>query len=184
MLIERFKEKVNIKIILLTFVLFIITLVVINGKYIGVEKLKEISNGVGILDMEFMYSVSKSIEIVDKLTDAGRSFYLSHIIPLDIIFPLTYMLFFSSVIIFLINRLNSVKKINNLIYLPLVAMSLDYLENIMAIIILKSYPNKLLVLYSFLNVFTLLKFIALILIVIIISVLIIIIIVKGKKKHE
>ena len=62
--------------------------IIINEKPFGVKKLKEISNGVGIIDLEFNYTVDKVYEILDGLGEEGRAFYYK-IIVLEFIFSIT-----------------------------------------------------------------------------------------------
>lgn len=116
----------------------------INGDIIGVEKLLEITGGVNILDFEYAYSTVEAYKILAGLGEVGRGFYLSRILPMDFVFPLSYMLFYLSALLFLLKNLNIKNTHVHLIaFIPVLAAISDFIENVMIILMLNAYPEQL-----------------------------------------
>lgn len=130
---------------ILFFVFFLLTNFIINGKPFGLAKLMEITGGHSILDMELMgYSVDRAYEILDHLGAEGRSFHVKYIMPMDIIFPLSYGLFYFTTLTLIVKELwKKVKRPWLIGFIGLAAMLFDWLENIMIFILLNNYPNRL-----------------------------------------
>jgi hypothetical protein len=144
------------KIVLIFLAFFILMSIIINGKPFGVKKLKEISGGVGILDLEFNYTVDEAYDILDGLGEKGRVFYYK-IIFLDFIFPLSYLLFLLFCINYFLIKIKILPKI--LLIFPLIVLLSDYTENICNIILLSNYPERLVKLVQFENIVCMIKFI-------------------------
>ena len=125
-------------------VLFGVAFAVINYSGIGVSGLLDITNGANILDFEFGYDYEKAVAMLTALGSDGRSFYLTKIIPLDFIFPLTYMLFYSGWIILLLKHTDKLNRLKGLLLIPVSAMLFDWIENIgiIAILINFEYINS------------------------------------------
>lgn len=157
-LLEGLVSKSNLIWVISFFALFVISITIINGNAVGMGKFKQITNGVGILGMEPGYSVEKAYNILDGQGAEGRTFYLKKIIPMDFVLPLTTMLFYTSVLLFLLKLMNPQYVLVNYVALvPLLAMLFDYFENISFIRMLISYPQKLILTAKVANVFTLSK---------------------------
>lgn len=155
---DKIKNLSTWKGVLVFFVLFIIFLVAIDGKPFGVAKLKEHTNGVGILDLERSYSPEYAYEVFKLQGDVGRQFYKRLLISLDFIFPLTYMLFLSTILTFVLRRwLPYDNMLQKLSLIPFIAGLADYLENICILIMLNNYPKELYNIAMTGNVFTILK---------------------------
>jgi hypothetical protein len=105
-ILDKLETKMNLIYVISFFIIFVIILCIINGKGIGVAKLEQITNGVGILDMEPGYSVEKAYKILDGQGIEGRSYYLKRILPMDFIFPLTYLFFYCSLILYLLRLIH------------------------------------------------------------------------------
>lgn len=68
--------------------LFLIVMnVLINGSPLGVAKLKQITGGPSILDMELRYTPDRAYKVLEALGPKGRAFDLKYIVPLDSPFP-------------------------------------------------------------------------------------------------
>lgn len=155
---EKIKKLSTWKNILLFLVLFIITYVIINGKPFGVAQLKEYTNGVGILDLERSYSPEYAYEIFKLQGDIGRQFYMKILIIFDVIFPLAYMLFFSTIMTFIFRRwLPDGHVLQKLSLLPILAGISDYVENTFILIMLHNYPKELFNIAVLANIMTILK---------------------------
>jgi hypothetical protein len=151
-------SKSNLISVISLFVLLAVSFGIINGKAVGTGKLKQITNGVEIIDMEPGYSVEKAYDILEKQGAEGRNYYLKRIIPMDFIFPATYMLFYASAILFLLKLLRSQNAwVNYIVFFPLLAALCDYFENFAIIRMLINYPQKLILSAKAANIFTLSK---------------------------
>ncbi|WP_054848126.1 hypothetical protein [Methanoculleus chikugoensis] len=130
-----------------SFAFFAVSAVLINGRPFGLSALAEITGGAGILDMEFTYTPVQAYAMLAALGgDAGRAFYLARIVPLDLVFPLAYTLFYAVAISWLLSRWLPAgsppwMRLN---LVPLVAGIADYCENIGGVIaMLLAYPAEL-----------------------------------------
>jgi hypothetical protein len=127
-----------------SFGLWIIALSLINGKPFGLARLQEITGGPSILDMTFTTGPDSVYAVLGALGDAGRAFDLTHIVPLDLVFPFTYALFLALGISWGLSRLlpgGSPWLLLNLA--PLLAAVADYCENAGVIVLLLTYPARL-----------------------------------------
>ncbi|OPX62854.1 MULTISPECIES: hypothetical protein [unclassified Methanoregula] len=127
-----------------SFGLWIIVLSLINGKPFGLARLQEITGGPSILDMTFTTGPDSVYAVLDALGDAGRAFDLTHIVPLDLVFPFTYGLFLALGISWGLVRLlpeGSPWLLLNLA--PVIAAAADYCENAGVIALLLTYPARL-----------------------------------------
>lgn len=149
----------SLKSVIIFAALFIIMYTLISIKPFGTARLLEITGGHNILDMEMRgYTADRAYEIFDALGEEGRAFDLSSIIPIDFPFPLSYALLYFVTLTFLTKRLFSKMKKPWLIGLIGLAAGLsDWLENVMVIIMLKNYPNRLSGIAEIGSIFTQLK---------------------------
>lgn len=114
---------------------------IINGSSIGIAGLLEVTNGHGILDFEFGYSIETAYKILTNLGEEGREIYLERVIPLDLILPITYMLMLATWILFLLRHAYLSAKYQGLLIVPVSAMVFDWVENLSVVILLRSYPE-------------------------------------------
>jgi hypothetical protein len=82
-------------VLLFSFVLWLIVAILIYGKPFGIAQLQEITGGAPILDMTATAGPQQVYAVLEALGNAGRAFDLTHIVPLDLVFPFTYALFLS-----------------------------------------------------------------------------------------
>jgi hypothetical protein len=131
----------------------------INGPFIGLAKLQEITGGHSILDMEFTgYSVEKAYNILEALGEEGRAFDMKYIVPLDFPFPLSYGLFYFVSLTFIAKKMfKNLKKPWLFGIIGGFATLFDWLENLMIINLLQNYPKRLNGAASIASVFTQLK---------------------------
>ncbi len=138
---ERIISKASWKKSLLSMISILLIYWVINYSAIGVAGLLKVTGGASILDFEFGFDINKATEMLTALGDDGRNFYQSKILPLDILFPLTYMFFYLTWMAFFLKNLSAPKIFNYLLLLPFLAMIADWLENVGIWILLQSYPD-------------------------------------------
>ena len=75
------------RVILAALIGFLILGYLVNSRPFGIAQLKEMTGGVGILDMEILYTPEQAYAQLAALGEVGRAFYLTHIIPLDLLLP-------------------------------------------------------------------------------------------------
>lgn len=132
------------RIVLGSLMLWLVFLALIQGRPFGIAALQDITGGATILDMTFTQSPDDVYAVLDALGEAGRVFDLLHIVPLDLIFPATYMLFLSVGISWTLARwLNRDSQWFLLNLTPIIAGIADYCENAGVITLLLTYPARL-----------------------------------------
>ena len=117
---------------------FAVLLWVIDFSPIGVTGLLQVTGGANILDFEAGYGM------LEALGEAGRSFHLTKIMPVDIFFPIGLMFFLTSWMSLFLKKLTKDGSVLHL--LPLIAvvnMLLDWSENIGITLMLANYPERL-----------------------------------------
>lgn len=130
--------------VLATFVLYMLSGAVIYGKPFGIAQLQEISGGTGILDMEALYTPEQAYALFTAMGEAGRAFDLTRIVPLDLVFPFIYTLFYAVTITWLLHRwLPAQSRWHRLNVVPVVGGICDYLENFGIITMLLAWPAQL-----------------------------------------
>lgn len=132
------------KMLLASFILWLVFEAMIMGKPFGIAQLQEITGGPTILDMTFTAGPDQVYAVLLALGDAGRAFDLTHIVPLDLVFPFTYALFLAVGISWALFRLlpeGSPWFLLNLA--PVIAAAADYCENAGIITLLLTYPSRL-----------------------------------------
>ena len=130
--------------VLASLVLWLVFLVLINGTPFGLAQLHAITGGPTILDMTFTTGPDQVYSVLSSLGDAGRAFDLTHIVPLDLVFPFTYGLFLALGISWAFSRLLSEDSPWFLLNLaPVLAAAADYCENAGVIMLLLTFPARL-----------------------------------------
>lgn len=110
----------------------------------SVGYLMEHINGQETLDMDPSFSSGSTYERLEAFGDTGRELYMRTMLTVDLIFPLSMFLF-----LYLFSKYVSqywrLKKALSwtLLSLPVVYLSLDFLENLSIFLILKNYPEQL-----------------------------------------
>jgi hypothetical protein len=123
---------------------FIVISFLINGRPWGVSELKSITGGAGLLDMEVLYTPEQAYSHLAAMGEAGRVFDLTRIIPLDLVFPLIYSLFYAITISWLLHTwLPEGNRWHRLNLVPLPGGVADYLENFGIITMLLAWPAQL-----------------------------------------
>ncbi|GEM_PF-4791900 len=152
------------------FALILFFFILTSGSYIlltsdamGTGRLEKISGVSGILDTTFSYSAAEAAEYFNSLGEEGREYLLRGIIPLDMLFLLSYTTFLVTLIILavLIRRPEGVypERIRYLFAVPIAAGAADLLENLSQAVIIAEYPDYPGELLALLPVLTPAKFI-------------------------
>jgi len=139
---EKIKRMSSAKLLLLLALFFIIMYMLINGQPFGVAEFNERFCGLTPLDQLESYTPQDVCAFMEKLGDSGRIFYARMLLMLDFAFPLAYTLFWSSVLAFLLGKfLPCNSKLMYISLLPFAAGLADWLENILILSMLFSYPK-------------------------------------------
>lgn len=152
---QRFANK---KYIISVFLLFVLVITVMEIGPVGSIKLKELSGGTGMLDMQFGYSRLQVNNMLDTIGAAGRQLY-AKLLGLDFIFAVVFMLLQSLLITALLRKAEVGGKFLILNMLPFFRSALDMTENIFILLLLFYYPVQLPVVVSIASTITSLKWI-------------------------
>ncbi|MFA4859569.1 hypothetical protein [Methanoregula sp.] len=137
----------------------LVTAFLINGRPFGIAELNAITGGVGVLDMEVLYTPDQAYAFLAIMGEAGRAFYVTHIALLDMFVPFFYALFLSTVISWLLHTwLPAESRWHRLNLVPVIGGLCDYLENFGIIAMLLAWPAYLPDIAGFTMAATLLKF--------------------------
>ena len=95
------------------------------------------------IDLTFFPSPQTIFSMLAAFDAPGRAFYRLHELTLDIIYPITYTLFFSLLITFLLNSASKRKSPLQLLNLiPFGTLIFDLLENAGIVTLLTLYPSQ------------------------------------------
>jgi hypothetical protein len=144
-----------------TFVL-VVFLIIMNG--INVPNLIAASAGytgaipMFTLDVLPGYSPAYLAEVLSTYGDVGRSAYATSLMTLDMLFPISYGIFFALLVRRVYLNLNvPVGLVNAMIAMPLLSMVLDWIENSTFVYLISVYPVQPLAVAQFVSLLTLVK---------------------------
>jgi hypothetical protein len=101
------------------------------------------NNSVLPIDLMFFYTPEEAFAMIDKYGEAGRSLYWKIELTADIIYPITYTLFFGLLLSWLFQRgFSSNHLIQKWNVMPVGAWLFDMLENAGIVSMLAMYPAK------------------------------------------
>jgi hypothetical protein len=88
------------------------------------------------------YTTEYAISLLNAIGQEGRELYLSLQLPLDFIYPGLFIISYSLLFAWLLKKNYSLEsKVYYAIYIPIFAGLFDYTENVLIIMMLKTYPN-------------------------------------------
>ena len=109
----------------------------------GLSKIKPYAGNTSILDVETYYTAAQAYQRLDLFGEGGRAAY-QKILMGDLIYPALLGIFLSVTISLVLRRvLPARSRWHNLNLLPIANLALDYLENILLIILLATFPTHL-----------------------------------------
>jgi hypothetical protein len=112
------------------------------------------------IDTNFSFDPNVIYSILDGYGESGRAFYLFQRWTFDAVWPMVYGFPIFFTLRLWLGKVNS-SLVKRFIYLPLMAMLLDYLENIIFSVIILLYPTEWMILAYLGVLMSLLKWIAL-----------------------
>lgn len=129
----------------------------IRSKYIGVAFMA---------DTSLFYSSNHFNKMIESYGPSGRKLDLILRWTFDLIYPLVYSIFFLTILVYLRDKIKRVSKY--LLYLPLIALIMDLIENTLVSLLLIQFPKTREGLVYILQVFTGLKWFSILVIMILI----------------
>lgn len=152
-----FRKISSIKHVIIFLLLFCLFGYLNVGSFIGEAKLKEISGGTGIIDMHLFYNMDTAYGMLDNMKTEGRQFYI-HLLFLDSVFCIFFMLAHSTLITFMLEKLNVSNRWFKLNTLPVFRGIFDILENCFILIMILNYPQRYSIIATIATTFTTIKF--------------------------
>ena len=144
-------------------ILFMITnLVYLLMLMITIPKTMSFANNMKLLDMMPLgYDHEYVKKLLIELGSEGRDFYLFNQIPLDMIYPALFGISYCLLIAYLVQKINRTSsRLFFLCFVPLIAGTADYLENIGIIYLLLDFPQISSHLTTITSIFSLIKSVA------------------------
>lgn len=153
--------------------------------FLLVPEFSNASGGGKILDAQIGYTGESAVSQVAAYGEQGRKYYLSLIQTTDLIFPLSYALWFVFGVLWLVELLGLQSRASVLLVLPAVLAALfDYSENFAIRSLLTSYPASSVRTGALANVFGTLKFASIVIEIAIAGTLAVMFAVKSLRKAK
>ena len=153
----KIKIKINGPIVLLSLIIFVL----FTATVLPAEAARSFDLGlVESIDTAFFYSANRLYEIIESYSYEVRMRYIYQRFTFDLVWPLVYGFFIISSTWYLINDATIPFK-NTIRYLPIIAVSFDFLENILVSLLMYLYPIQIYFLGWVASLFTSLKWITL-----------------------
>ncbi|MGJ7911694.1 hypothetical protein [Neobacillus sp. LXY-1] len=130
-------------IVLLTVTLSFMAMINLVNLPVSVQRIDQISNGAGILDMKFYFTNNEAYQLLDTIQPDGRRIYLHFLLFFDMIFPFLYSLSLAVVSKVIYHKVFQSNSHELWTLIPFVAGIFDYMENLTIMTLLKYYPRHL-----------------------------------------
>ena len=107
------------------------------------EVLKEYRGDAGSVDMSLFYGAEDVFRMAEEYGEIGRQKYIHQAFTFDGVYPLIYMFALVSTLSWLAGKIYPVGsnwRILNMV--PILSMLFDYLENSLAIVVMKVFPER------------------------------------------
>jgi hypothetical protein len=137
-------------------------------------------------DTSWFYTSDELYDIANQYGEAGRRFYIEQRFTFDLIWPLVYGLFLTLSVAFF-GQSSTKAWIKKLYLLPLIAVGLDYIENIFTATVMYRYPKETFLMADIAGYITSLKWITLMISFMLLMWIVTIYVVtrmKKEKKHD
>ena len=135
-LLARLSTGKGVLILLIILIIAIRTLATLN-----LARFQEMMGGVGILDAEITYTVEHAYQMLSDMGQKGREAYLRMLLTWDVVHPLSLCAFSVCAILFFFKKRSVLLKLLALV--PILALGLDYAENVLIVSLLLQYPARL-----------------------------------------
>ncbi|MBU1143956.1 MAG: hypothetical protein KKH92_09995 [Firmicutes bacterium] len=156
--IGKYHKYFNIYTTTFSFVIFLLFIIFV----LPAESLKSTALGLEMSpDTSIFYTASRLYEIALSYGAEGRQFYIQQRFTFDLVWPIAYGLFLFTSSIYFFKYLNLHKVFFRFLWLPVLAVAFDYLENLMTALVMYRYPNQTFFFDMAAGVMTLFKWITL-----------------------
>ncbi len=134
-----YKMTTNKRLIIsiIIFVVFIATVAPLAANYMD-----EVTNGASSPDMSFDYEADDLFQMAQDYGAEGRRAYIILRFTFDLAFPIVYLFFLVMTLTKLLSYVPKDSRLRCLNVLPFFGVFFDFIENIMAAIVIGSYPQK------------------------------------------
>lgn len=123
-------------------ILFFFSFFAVTGRPYGTQELADITGGLSVPDLSINYTPQSVYSLLDAFGQAGRDLYLTRILPFDIVFSFSYLLFFAITLSLLLRHLIPARdELQGLLIIPVIGGVADIVENICFIAVLLAYPG-------------------------------------------
>lgn len=130
------------------------------------ESTKSLSYGIiQSPDTSIFYTSETLYQLAEDYQEEGRDFYISQRFTFDLIWPIVYGLFFISMIGYFVHKVDP-KKYKPLIWLPIINIGFDYLENTATSITMYRFPLRTPIIADIAGYITLFKWLSIMITVI------------------
>lgn len=148
------RAKITWQHMIVSFIVFILFLIFVLPS--EAQRSSEYYGDAATPDTSLFYNANTLHEMAHEMGEVGRRYYIQSRLTFDVIWPLVYGFFLWTGIAFWGGLLNLSYK-NRLLWLPLLSVAFDYLENIGASVVMFFYPTQVVLLPKVVPFFTLLK---------------------------
>jgi hypothetical protein len=165
------ERKINWWVVIISTIVFALFIAIVLPKVSAYTKVAV--GGLGGPDTSFFYSGSELFDFAESYGQQGRRTYILLRWTFDLVWPLVYMTFLLSLTVQLVKGLKF-KWFYHLYLLPIIATAFDYLENILATLVMLLFPTRWLWLGTLTSIASTLKWGTLSLAFIIVAILILV----------
>jgi hypothetical protein len=110
----------------------------------ALNRLKEFSGGVGLIDTQFTYTPDQAFQMVSAYGPEGRPLYILTTLTADLLYPLDYSLLLALLLILLYSQAFPVSRLIHAgVWLPFITGAMDLLENACVVTLLATFPQPL-----------------------------------------
>ena len=122
--------------------IFIVSLFIMDFSSLGQPGLRAFSGGRGMLDMNFFYSPTYSFVMMNRLGTAGINFYV-RLLCIDFLFIVSFLYIQVKLLYWFVSLLSLRPGWNRLVAFAWVRAFFDIGENILLILMLRSFPQTI-----------------------------------------
>lgn len=150
-------KRVNLIHVLITGVIFLVFMIFVlpgeakKSEDLGLEQSP---------DTSFFYTKEELYSIAESYGEEGRTFYIHQRFTFDFVWPIAYGLFLAAGLAYVTKKSNSTW-VRRSYLLPIIAVFIDYLENMMTATVMHRYPEETILLGDLAGYMTSLKWITL-----------------------
>lgn len=113
---------------------------------VSIPYVMKYSEGMKLLDMlPTGYTYDYVTNLWEKLGEEGQSAYLYYQLPIDMVYPALFAISYSLILSYFLNKMSQFSTFYGLVFIPVFAGVMDYLENVGLISMLISQPTTILV---------------------------------------